>query len=222
MKVTDLFLLFIYILFIISQQARLHSVPVGAAESLRRSCKSEFNQLIEHYMVYLRRNIQEIAAPGTGKRKSRQSSVLNQSNTFNQTGPTCSGTGQITSSTATGTNASDAAANESRKCLTEGLGQVSGRNVINMNDRDPVGSEQRTKLSSSAGINSGAPGLLVIEPLRNVSHGVQHHQCESPAIQQALLSRIMDALDMEQNKQFFQFPRKVLHGLLRQKDVFEL
>lgn len=91
-----------------------------------------------------------------------------------------------------------------------------------MNDRDPVGSEKRTKLSSSARINSGAPGLLVIEPLRNVSHSVQHHQCESPAIQQALLTRIMDALDMEQNKQFFQFPRKVLHGLLRQKDVFEL
>lgn len=210
---------------IILQQVRLKSMPIGAAESLRRSCKSELNQLIEHYMVYLRRNIHEIAAPGPGKRKSRQSSVLKQTNTFNQTRVTCSGTGQIASSTATGkineTYASDAAANSSRKCI-EVLGQVSGRNVTNMNDRDPVGTEKRKKLSSSAGINSGALGLLVIEPLRNVSHSVQHHQCESPAIQQALVTRIMDALDMEQNKRFFQYPGRVFHSLLRQKGVFEL
>lgn len=212
--------------FIISQQVRLNSVPVGAAESLRRSCKSELNQLIEHYKVYLRRNIQETAAPGPGKPKSRQSSVLNQTNTVNQTSLSCSGTGQIASSTAAGktheTNASDAAADKSGKCVREVLGQVSGRNVTNGNDRDPVGTEKRKMLSSSAGIKSGALGLLVIEPLRNVSHSVQHHQCEAPAIQQALLTRIMDALDMEQNKHFFQFPARVFHSLLKQKDGFEL
>lgn len=166
-------------------------------------------------MVYLRTNILEIAAPGTGKRKSRQSSVLKQTSRFNQTSLACSGTGQISSSTAAGTNASDAAASKSRKCRREVLGQVSGRNVTNMNDG-------RKKLSSSAGSSSGSLGLLVIEPLRNVSHSVQHHQCESPAIQQALLTRIMEALDMEQNKHFFQHPGKVFHSLFRQKDGFEL
>lgn len=202
-------------------------MPVGAAESLRRSCKSEFNHLIEHYMVYLRRNIHEIAAPRPGKRKSRQSSVLKQMNTSNQTSLTCSGTGRIVSSTITAkideTKASDAAANRSRKCKTEVLGQVSGPNVTNVIDRDPVITEKKKKkLSSSAGTDNGALGLLVIEPLRNVSHSVQHHQCESPAIQQALLTRIMDALDMEQNKHFFQYPGRVFHSLLRQKDGFEL
>lgn len=201
-------------------------MPVGAAESLRHSCKSELNQLIEHYMVYLRRNIHEIAAPKPGKRRNRQFSVLKQTNTFNQTSLTCPGTGRIDFSTATvkvnETNAPNAAANISRKCITELLGQASGRNWTNMHDRDPVETEIRKKLSSSIGINGGALGLLVIEPLRNVSHSVQHHQCESPAIQQALVSRIMDALDMEQNKHFFKYPGRVFHSLLRQKDDFEL
>lgn len=211
-KVTDLFLF---------QQVRLKSMPVGAAESLRRSCKSELNQLIEHYNVYLRRHIREIAAPGPGKRKSRQSSVLNPTNTFNRTSLTCSGTGRIApSDITTGKMDETDAANKSRKCITEVSGHVSGRNVTNMNVRETV--EKRKKLSSSAGVKSGALGLLVIEPLRNVSHSVQHHQCESPAIQQALLTRIMDALDMEQNRQFFQYPGKVFHSLLRQKDGFEL
>lgn len=91
-----------------------------------------------------------------------------------------------------------------------------------MNDEDPAGREKRKKLSSPAGIDGGALGLLVIEPLRNVSHGVQHHQCQSAAIQLALVTRIMDALDMEQNKLFFQYPKRVFHSLLRQKDGFEL
>lgn len=210
----------------ISQQVRLNSIPVGAAESLRRSFKAELNQLIEHYKVYLRRNIQETAAPGPGKPKSRQSSVFKPSSAVNRTGPARSGTGQIASSTATGktpqTNASDAAADKSRKCVREVLGRVSGRNVTKANDGGPAGREKRKKLSGAAGVTSGAQGLLVIEPLRNVSHSVQHHPCEAPAIQQALLARIMAALDMEQNKEFFQFSARVFHSLLRQKDDFDL
>lgn len=210
---------------IIFQQVRLKSMPVGAAESLRRSCKSQLNQLIGHYMVYLRRNIRETAAPKPGKRRNRQSSVLRHANTVNQTSPACSGTTTITSGTATGEidePTANAAANISRKCKTKVLGKVSGGNVTNVSDKNPVGTEKRKKLNHSTGINSGALGLLVIEPLRNVSHSVQHHPCESLAIQQALVTRIMDALDMEQNKQFFQYPEKVFHSLLRQEDFFEI
>lgn len=211
---------------IVFHQVRLKSMPVGAAESLRRSFKSQLNQLIGHYTVYLRRNIRETAAPKPGKRKNRQSSVLRHAKMVNQTSPACSGTSTITSGTATGEldelSASNAAANISRKCKREVLEEVSGGNVTDVTDKNPVGTEKRKKLRHSSGINSGALGLLVIEPLRNVSHSVQHHPCESPAIQQALVTRFMDALDMEQNKQFFQYPQKVFLSLLRQDDDFEI
>lgn len=200
-------------------------MPVGAAESLRRSCKSELNQLIMDYMVYLRRNIRETAAPRPRKRRNRQSGVLRQSSTFNQTSLTWSGPNLIAASSTAGKinepTASNAAANIGRKCKIEVLSDSSGGNVTEVDDKSAVGTEKRKRLSSSSGINSSAMGLLVIEPLRNVSHSVQHHQCESPAIQHALVSRIMDALDMEQNKHFFQYPENVFYSLLRQEDDFE-
>lgn len=168
------------------------------------------------YIAYLRRNIHETAAPTTQKRRNRQSGVLRQPDTWNQT----------SSGTATGgihePTASNAAANITTKRKTEVLSDGSGQNVANVDDKNPVGTEKRTKLNNSVGINSGALGLLIIEPLRNVSHSVQHHQCQSPAIQQALVTRIMDALDMEHNKHFFQYTEKVFLSLLRQKDDFEL
>lgn len=201
-------------------------MPVGAAESLRRSCKSELNQLIVDYMVYLRKNIRETAAPRPRKRRNRQSGVLRQSNTFNQTSLTWSGPNLIAASTAAGKinepTASNRAANIGRKCKIEVLSDSSGGNVTKVDDKSAVGTEKRRKLSNSSGINSSAMGLLVIEPLRNVSHSVQHHQCESPAIQHALVNRIMDALDMEQNKHFFQYSERVFYSLLRQEDDFEL
>lgn len=201
-------------------------MPVGAAESLRRSCKSELNQLIMDYMVYLRRNIRETAAPRPRNRRNRQSGVLRQSITFNQTSLTWSGPNLIAASTAAGKinkpTASNGAANIGRKCKIEVLSDSSGGNVTEADDKSAIGTEKRRQLSNSSGINSSAMGLLVIEPLRNVSHSVQHHQCESPAIQDALVSRIMDALDMEQNKHFFQYPEKVFYSLLRQEDDFEL
>ncbi|XP_061606761.1 uncharacterized protein LOC133466779 isoform X2 [Phyllopteryx taeniolatus] len=65
-------------------------------------------------------------------------------------------------------------------------------------------------------------GLLVIEPGTNVSHGVRHHPCESPAIQQALVTRIINAQDLEQSRSFFLYPKKVFQRLLAQEDAFEL
>ncbi|XP_043996445.1 uncharacterized protein LOC122844761 [Gambusia affinis] len=66
------------------------------------------------------------------------------------------------------------------------------------------------------------PGLLVIEPQREVGHGVRHRPCESAAIQEALVTRIMKAQDLQRNRNFFLYPEKVLRGLLRQKQHFEL
>lgn len=86
----------------------------------------------------------------------------------------------------------------------------------------------RNKLNTSAGYKreeeeeDGTLGLLVIEPQRNVSHIVQHHPCEAEAIQQALVTRIMNAQDLERNRNFFLYPSTVLHSLLRQRDDFVL
>ncbi|XP_057677300.1 uncharacterized protein LOC130906734 isoform X2 [Corythoichthys intestinalis] len=65
-------------------------------------------------------------------------------------------------------------------------------------------------------------GLLFIEPGRNVTHGVRHHPCESPAIQQALVTRIINAQDLEDSRGFFLFPKKVFQRLLTQDNTFEL
>ncbi|XP_051902458.1 uncharacterized protein LOC127588011 [Hippocampus zosterae] len=65
-------------------------------------------------------------------------------------------------------------------------------------------------------------GLLVIEPGRNVSHNVLHHPCESPAIQRALVMRIINAQDLEHSRSFFLHSKKVFQQLLAQEDAFEL
>ncbi|XP_019729213.1 uncharacterized protein LOC109518038 isoform X2 [Hippocampus comes] len=65
-------------------------------------------------------------------------------------------------------------------------------------------------------------GLLVIELGRNVSHNVLHHPCESPAIQRALVTRIINAQDLEHSRSFFLLSKKVLQQLLAQEDAFEL
>ncbi|XP_077403323.1 uncharacterized protein LOC144036500 [Vanacampus margaritifer] len=65
-------------------------------------------------------------------------------------------------------------------------------------------------------------GMLVIEPGRNVSHNVLHHPCQSPAIQQALVTRIINAQDLEHSRNFFLYSKKVFQRLLTQEDAFQL
>ncbi|XP_056133375.1 uncharacterized protein LOC130110325 [Lampris incognitus] len=69
---------------------------------------------------------------------------------------------------------------------------------------------------------TASQGLLVIEPLRNVSHSVQHHPCQSPAIEQALVTRIIDTQDLERSRDFFLHSEKLFSSLLRQSNDFEL
>lgn len=65
-------------------------------------------------------------------------------------------------------------------------------------------------------------GLLVIEPQRKVRHDVQHPACQAPALQQALLTRIIRVQDLEQSLSFFQSPSRHLHSLLLQRERLSL
>lgn len=108
-----------------------------------------------------------------------------------------------------------------RICRRNGSSEDSGLSVPIGSDETCVGMENK---NNSCGFNRDEEvlGLLVIEPLRNVSHSVQHHPCESSAIQQALVTRIMDAQDLERNRNFFRYQDRIFHSFVRQRDDFEL
>lgn len=119
------------------------------------------------------------------------------------------------------TSTPNATADINRMCRKNGSREGSGLNVPIGSDETTVGAENK---NNSCGFNRDEEvlGLLVIEPLRNVSHRVQHHPCESSAIQQALVTRIMDAQDLERNRNFFRYQDRIFHSFVRQRDDFEL
>ncbi|XP_039972094.1 uncharacterized protein LOC120783281 [Xiphias gladius] len=88
-------------------------------------------------------------------------------------------------------------------------------------------SPERTALSS-AGVNvfpALSPdyrGLLIVEPLRNVSHGVHHQACERRAIQRALVERFLSDQNLQGAKQFFQSSHKRHDDLMAQQGHFQL
>ncbi|XP_037322964.2 uncharacterized protein LOC119215160 [Pungitius pungitius] len=181
-------------------QVRLKSVPRGSAESLRLSYKTALSRLVQGYTAYLHRNIKETPAVGPGPtsavgRANIRNSIFNGSLfKFNRT---------------TSPNSS---AGVSGGCETDFVSRTrneSSRVVVNRKCPDNA-------------THADVQGLLVIEPGRNVTHKVQHHPCESPALQQALVTRIINAQDMERNRRFFLYPEKLFRGLLSQKDDFEL
>lgn len=204
-------------------------MPLGSAQSLRQSYKSGLNRLVQDYRAYLRRNINETAAPGPGRPRTRTSSVPRQTSTFSITNVTCSGNGlfndslvglTISADKLNDTTSPNATANMSRISQTDGSSKDLRLNV-------PTGSDETTiGVNNCTGHNreeeAGILGLLVIEPLRNVSHSVRHHPCQSPAIQEALVTRIVNAQDLDRNRNFFGDPEKVFRTLLRQRDDFEL
>ncbi|XP_040005760.1 uncharacterized protein LOC120802238 [Xiphias gladius] len=216
-------------------QVRLQSVPLGSAESLRLSYKMGLSRLVQGYTAYLRRNIQETAAPGPRKPKTRTASGPRHTDTSSITNVTCSinqlfNVSLASPSTSTDrfnkTTSSNSTAEISRSCKTHGSREGFGVKVSKGNDNTAVGIVNRKTLTNSTEYSRekdvGMLGLLAIEPLRNVSHNVQHYPCESPAIQQALVTRIINAQDLERNRNFFLCPEKVFHSLLRQRNDFEL
>ncbi|GAA6232088.1 uncharacterized protein LOC108893356 [Lates japonicus] len=213
-------------------QVRLHSVPVGSTESLRLSYKTGLSRLVQGYTAYLRKNIQETAAPSPHKPKPRTADGPRQTNTSGVTNMTCSSNllfniSQVNPSTSADTfnetNITNSTAEISRSCKTHGSREF-GVNA-SKGSNDPAEMIRNTLTNSteySREEEASMLGLLVIEPGRNVSHNVQHHPCESPAIQQALVTRIINAQDLERNRNFFLIPEKVFHSLLRQRNDFEL
>ncbi|XP_037605733.1 uncharacterized protein LOC119476365 isoform X2 [Sebastes umbrosus] len=192
-------------------QVRLHSVPPGSAESLRLSYKSALSRLVQGYTVYLHRNIQETPAPRKPRTRTaagpdRTNMTCSSNHTFNDS--------LVGISTDNETTTPKPTADISRSCETD-FG-------LNVSNRSVETSEVNLKTLNGTTGNEDVQGLLVIELLRNVSHNVQHHPCESPAIQQALVTRIINAQDLERNRNFFQYPEKVFQSLLRQRNDFKM
>ncbi|TMS14373.1 hypothetical protein E3U43_022853 [Larimichthys crocea] len=216
-------------------QVRMKSVPLGSAESLRWSYKSGLVGLVQHYTTYLRRNIQETPAPGRRKPRIRTASALRQTYTFSITNITCSGNCSFNGSQVgpnipidrfNETTTPRSTSNVSRILKTDRSSEDSRFNVPKRSNETTAGNENRKTFNNSTGYNRDEEarllGLLVIEPLTNVSHNVRHHPCQSPAIQQALVTRIINAQDLERNRKFFQFAEGVFYSLVRQRDDFEL
>ncbi|XP_054463803.1 uncharacterized protein LOC129098735 isoform X2 [Anoplopoma fimbria] len=66
------------------------------------------------------------------------------------------------------------------------------------------------------------PALLIVEPLRNVSHGVYHRVCERKAIQQTLVERFLLDQNLQRGKEFFQSSRQHHDALIAQRGNFQL
>ncbi|XP_042354685.1 uncharacterized protein LOC121952216 [Plectropomus leopardus] len=207
-------------------QVRLHSVPVGSAESLRLSYKTALGRLVQGYTAYLHRNIQETGAPGPQKPRATTARGPGQNSTLSRTNMTCSHNNSFNESLVhisadkfNETKAPNSTAEISRSCKTDFELNVSNRSD---DSREAMANGATLNNTTGNGSDENVLGLLVIESWRNVSHTVQHHPCESPAIQQALVTRIINAQDMERNRNFFLYPEKVFHSLLRQRDDFEI
>nr|XP_040036932.1 uncharacterized protein LOC120821900 [Gasterosteus aculeatus aculeatus] len=190
-------------------QVRLKSVPRGSVESLRLSYKTALSRLVQGYTVYLHSNIKETPAGGPG-----QTNTLSRTNTskciFN------SSLASDSTDTFNRTTSANSSADVSRGRETDfGLDVPKRRNETTA--RVVVNTECPDNAT-----HVDVQGLLVIEPGRNVTHKVQHHPCESPALQQALVTRIINAQDLERNRHFFLYSEKFFHNLLSQKDDFEL
>ncbi|XP_017275344.1 uncharacterized protein LOC108238048 isoform X2 [Kryptolebias marmoratus] len=213
-------------------QIRLNSVPLGSAESLRLSYKTGLKHLVKGYGAYLRRNILE-TAPGPLKPKPGSATGLKSSNTSVIRNVTGSESRLLNASLASPADEGYVSATpgvivRDRSCKEGGSGEDFVLSQQKGGDNATEGEMSRVALNTSAGCvreeeeEGGGLGLLVIEPLRNVSHNVQHHPCESEAIQQALVTRILKAQDLEHNRNFFLYSPKVLRSLVRQRDDFEL
>ncbi|XP_061595158.1 uncharacterized protein LOC133459297 [Cololabis saira] len=214
-------------------QVRLQSVPLGSVESLRLSYKSSLTHLVQGYTAYLRRNVQEIQAPSPQKPKTKASHWPKPTNGSSITNVTLSNSFLFNVSMLTKPDKlNDSTMSNSTKgnnCERDVSCEDFGASEQNISNSSTQNTRNTSKLNPSAGYNGeqedeeeGRVSLLVIEPQRNVSHSVQHHPCESEAIQQALVTRIMNAQDLERNRNFFTHPNRVLHSLLRQMDDFQL
>ncbi|XP_067426293.1 uncharacterized protein [Thunnus thynnus] len=71
-------------------------------------------------------------------------------------------------------------------------------------------------------LSPGPSGLLIVEPLKNVSHEVRHRICERRAIQRALVENFLSAQNLQRGKEFFQSSHKHHEALMAQQGHFLL
>ncbi|XP_035480555.1 uncharacterized protein LOC118300353 isoform X2 [Scophthalmus maximus] len=212
-------------------QVRLHSVPLGSAESLRLSYKTGLGRLVQGYTAYLRRSIQE-TAPGPQKPQTRTTSRSTQTNTSSIPNVTCSSNNHFNVSQVStiisfnDTIAPNSTADIRSSCKTHRSREGFGVSVSKRINETAVSMGFRKTFTNLTDYSregeAGMLGLLVIEAGRNVSHNVQHHPCQSPAIRQALVTRIMNSQDLERNRNIFLYHENFFHNLLRQRNDFEL
>lgn len=203
------------------QQIRLQSVPLGSAQSFRLSYKTSLGHLIKKYTSYLRTNIQEVAPPRTKKPSTKADSKTKPTNlTHRTTTLDLSNSLHCNVSLVTGAVNDSRRINvtENRSCETDSFVKT----LRDTNTTEGAGTSRETSAVHDSQEDKNSQGLLIIEPLRNISHSVRHHPCESQAIQEALVVRIMNAQDLERNRNFFLSPENVFQSLLRQTDDFEL
>ncbi|XP_028323137.1 uncharacterized protein LOC114476078 isoform X2 [Gouania willdenowi] len=192
-------------------QVRLHSVPLGSVQSLRLSYKTGWNRLVQGYTAYLHRNIQETEAP-----EPSSASIIKNSTSFNTflfqfsqsaNFPKLKHPNSTDKCCKTGGTSEDLVLKETKAANESSVIRIN-TNKHNFTDHS-LAVEEEDKL-----------GLLVIEPLRNMSHNVHHHPCESVAIQQSLVTRIINSMDLERSRNFFLYPEKVFLRLIRQRSDF--
>lgn len=202
-------------------------MPLGSAKSLRFSYKTGLNHLIQGYTAYLRRNIQETAAPGPHHTANNAASGPKESNATNTT---CSNNVLFNISSVSPSVSADVFNDSTTPDSTAGscgFREDIGLNVDRKGNNDTTVVMIHKNTLNISSVHSRKEdedmfGMLVIEPWKNVSHNVQHHPCESSAIQQALVTRIINAQDLERNRNFFIYREKVFQSLLRQREDFEL
>lgn len=71
-------------------------------------------------------------------------------------------------------------------------------------------------------LSPGHSGMLIVEPLRNVSHGVHHKVCERRAIQQTLAERFLSDQSLQRGKEFFQSSHEHHDVLIAQRGHFQM
>ncbi|CAL8307558.1 unnamed protein product [Lota lota] len=111
--------------------------------------------------------------------------------------------------------------------LTGGSNEVMGNTGPKETDTNVAVSSKRGAANVMSGVGGAAhttasEGLLVIEAMRNVSHSVQHRACESPVIEQALATLLLDAQGLEESRDFFLYSQPLFNNLLGQRADFDL
>ncbi|KAJ8419106.1 hypothetical protein AAFF_G00006050 [Aldrovandia affinis] len=66
------------------------------------------------------------------------------------------------------------------------------------------------------------PGLLIIEPFRNMTHQVHHRPCESDAIANRIASKVLEAQGIQRSMDFFEETEKHMDSLISQQGNFSL